>query len=318
MTRFVEERREAFGVEPVCRVLEVPVSTYYARRSREPSRRELRDRELVAEIHAARAGYRRVYGVRKTWKELRRRGVEVGRDRVARLMRQEGLEGVRRGTEKRTTIPNEAAAERARDLVQRDFSATRPNEKWVADITYVRTWQGFVYLAFILDVFSRMIVGWQLARHLRTELVLDALEMANGLRRPQEGLIAHSDRGSQYTSITYTDRLDELAIAPSVGSRGDALDNAMAEAWVASFKAELVDGRRFPSFEHAEHETLSWIGFYNEERLHEELGDVPPAEYERNHDKEANNRRPCGPVEAGQPALTKGALAGLDGMMSCR
>lgn len=281
MTRYVDERRDAFGVEPICRALGVPVSTYYARRSRKPSRRALEDRQLVAEIHAAREGYRRVYGVRKTWKELRRRDVCVGRDRVARLMRQEGLEGVRRGKPKRTTIPDEAALERARDLLQRDFTATRPNEKWVADITYLRTWNGFVYLAFILDCCSRMIVGWQLATHLRTDLVMDALEMANGLRRPDAGLIAHTDRGSQYTSLAYTDRLDELGVAPSVGSKGDAYDNAMAEAWVATFKSELVDGRRFPSFEHAEHETLHWIGFYNEQRLHEELGDLPPAEYEQ-------------------------------------
>lgn len=301
MTRYIEERRGIFGVEPICRVLGVAVSTFYARRSRVPSRRELEDRELIGEIHAARGGYRSVYGVRKTWKELRRRGVDVGRDRVGRLMRREGLEGVRRG-KKRTTIPNEAAAERARDLVQRDFSAVYPNEKWVCDITYVRTWQGFCYLAFILDVFSRMIVGWQLATHMRTDLVLDALEMANGLRRPGEGLIAHTDRGSQYTSIAYTDRLDQLEIAPSVGSRGDAYDNAMAEAWVATYKAELVAGRSFPGFEHAEHETLHWIAFYNRERLHEELGDVPPAEYERNHVDEQDRRFP--PIEAGQPALT--------------
>jgi transposase InsO family protein len=281
VTRYVEERRGAFGVEPICRAIGVAVSTHYARRSRKPSRRALADRELVRQIHAAREGYRRVYGVRKTWRELQRRGVETGRDRVARLMRQEGLEGVRRGKKKRTTIPDEAAIERARDLLQRDFSATRPNEKWVADLTYLRTWNGFVYLAFILDCYSRLIVGWQLATHLRTDLVLDALEMANGLRRPGPGLIAHTDRGSQYTSLRYTDRLDELEIAPSVGSRGDAFDNAMAEAWVATFKSELVDGRRFPSYEHAEHEILSWISFYNDERLHEELGDLPPAEYEQ-------------------------------------
>ena len=314
MTRYVEERREIFGVEPICRVLGVPVSTFYARRSRVPSRRELEDRRLVAEIHLARTGYRRVYGVRKTWKQLRRRGVDVGRDRVARLMRQEGLEGVRRGKRKRTTIPDEAALERARDLVQRDFSAPAPNRLWVADLTYIRTWQGFVYLAFILDVFSRKIVGSQLATHLRTELVLDALEMANGLRRPEAGLIAHSDRGCQYTSIRYTDRLDDLGAAPSVGSKGDAYDNAMAEAWVATFKGELVAGRRFPSFEHAEHETLAWIGFYNNERLHEELGDVPPAEYERNY---VEDRR-FAPVEAGQPALQKGALAALESKVPCR
>jgi putative transposase len=290
VTAYVEQRREVFGVEPICRAIGVPVSTYYARRSRKPSARAVADRELVAELHAAREGYRSVYGVRKTWKELRRREVVIGRDHVARLMRQEGLEGVRRGKKKRTTIADEAALERARDLLQRDFTATRPNEKWVADITYLRTWNGFVYLAFVLDCYSRMIVGWQLATHLRTDLVLDALEMANGLRRPAPGLIAHTDRGSQYTSIRYTDRLDELGAAPSVGSKGDAYDNAMAEAWVATFKSELVDGRRFPSFEHVEHETLHWIGFYNDERLHEELGDLPPTEYEQLNIDKTNSR----------------------------
>ena len=280
MTAYVQGRRARFGVEPICRVLEVPVSTYYARRSRVASRRELADRELLIEIEAARSGYRRAYGARKTWKELRRRGVEAGRDQVARVMRQHGIEGKPRGRKHRTTIPDEAAVERARDLLQRDFTATGPNEKWVCDITYLRTWNGFLYLAFVLDCYSRMIVGWQLATHMRTDLVLDALEMANGLRRPDEGLIAHSDRGSQYTSIRYTDRLDEIGAAPSVGSKSDAYDNAMAEAWVATFKSELVDGRRFPSFEHAEHEVLHWIGFYNRERLHEALDDLPPSEYE--------------------------------------
>jgi putative transposase len=280
VTRYIEERRDVFGVEPICRVLDMPVSTHYARRSRKPSRRELADRQLLLEIESARTGYRRVYGARKTWLELRRRGVDVGRDQVARVMRQQAIEGKLRGRKKRTTVPDEAAVERARDLLQRDFTAARPNEKWVCDITYLRTWSGFLYLAFVLDCYSRMIVGWQLATHMRTELVLDALEMANGLRRPDAGLIAHSDKGSQYTSIRYTDRLDELGAAPSVGSRDDAYDNAMAEAWVATFKSELVDGRRFPSFEHAEHEVLHWIGFYNAERLHEALGDLPPAEYE--------------------------------------
>ena len=171
----MEERREVFGVEPICRAVGVPVSTYYARRSRKPSARALADGELVKEIYAAREGYRSVYGVRKTWKELRRRDIDVGRDHVARLMRQEGLEGVRRGKKKRTTIVDEAGLERARDLLQRDFIASRPNEKWVADITYIRTWNAFVHLAFVLDCYSRTIVGWQLATHLRTDLVLDAL-----------------------------------------------------------------------------------------------------------------------------------------------
>lgn len=293
MTAYIEKRRAAFGVEPICRLLEVPVSTHYARRSRKPSRRELADRELLREIEAARSGYRRVYGARKTWLELRRRGLDVGRDQVARVMREHGIQGKLRGRRHRTTIPDEAVVERARDLLQRDFAATRPNEKWVADITYLRTWSGFLHLAFVLDCYSRMIVGWQLATHMRTELVLDALEMANGLRRPSVGLIAHSDRGSQYTSIRYTERLDELDAAPSVGSKGDAYDNAMAEAWVATFKSELVDGRRFPSFEHAEHEILHWIGFYNGERLHEALGDLPPAEYE-----ELNIKRDNDPIVA--------------------
>ena len=224
MTRYIEERRGAFGVEPICAAIGVPLSTHYARRSRVPSRRELADRELLIEIEAARTGRRRVYGARKTWKELKRRGVEVGRDQVARVMREHGLEGKLRGGKKRTTIADEAAAEKARDLLQRDFGATRPNEKWVADITYIRTGNGFCYLAFILDCYSRTIVGWQLATHMRAELVLDAFEMANGLRRPKAGLIAHSDRGSQYTSFTYTDRLDELEIDPSIGSKGDAYD----------------------------------------------------------------------------------------------
>jgi putative transposase len=290
VTAYVEKRRAIFGVEPICRVLGVAVSTHYARRSRKPSRRALRDRVLLGEIEAARVGYRRVYGARKTWLELRRRGLEVGRDRVSRVMREHGIEGKLRGRKRRTTIPDEAAVERARDLLQRDFVASRPNEKWVCDLTYLRTWNGFVYLAFILDCYSRMIVGWQLATHLRTDLVLDALEMANGLRRPTAGLIAHSDRGSQYTSVRYTGRLDELGAAPSVGSRGDAYDNAMAEAWVATFKSELVDGRRLPSLEHAEHEVLHWIGFYNGERLHEALSDLPPAEYEDLKIKKDNSR----------------------------
>jgi putative transposase len=289
VTAFIEQKREAFGVEQVCRVLEVAVSTFYARRSRVPCERELSDLVLLERIGEARSGYRKAYGARKTWKELRRREVTVGRDQVARVMRQNGLEGKRKGGKKRTTIPDETATERARDLLQRDFTATGPNQKWVCDLTYVRTWNGFVYLAFVLDCYSRMIVGWQLARHMRAELVVDALEMANGLRRPNEGLIAHSDRGSQYCSVSYTERLDEFGIAPSVGSKGDAYDNAMAESWVGTYKNELVDGRTFPSYEHAEHETLSWIGFYNNERLHESLGDIPPAEYEQTDNPSIDN-----------------------------
>jgi putative transposase len=281
VTRYVEERRDTFGVEPICAALGVPVSTHYARRSRKPSRRELADRQLLVEIEAARSGRRRVYGARKTWKELRRREVEAGRDQVARVMREHGLVGKLRGGKKRTTIPDEAAAERARDLLQRDFTATAPNEKWVADLTYIRTWNGFVYLAFILDCYSRRIVGWQLARHMRAELVLDALEMANGLRRPQAGLIAHSDRGSQYTSLTYTDRLDELEIAPSVGSEGDAYDNAMIEAFWSRMQVELLNTRRWKTRVELANAIFEYIEiFHNRRRRHSSLGMRTPIEYE--------------------------------------
>jgi len=282
MTAYIESRRSVFGVEPVCRALGVATSTHYARLSRPASARAIRDAELITEIHAAREGYRSRYGVRKTWKQLKRQGVtDAGRERVARLMRQEGLRGVQRGRTPRTTRPAETVADLAEDLVNRDFTAERPNQLWVADFTYVRTWQGFAYLAFILDVYSRMIVGWQLATHMRSDLVVDALEMAAGLRQPDpDGLVAHTDHGSQYTSLHYTDHLDEHGIAPSLGSRGDAYDNAMAEAWVATYKSELVQDRLL-SYEHLEHETLEWISFYNHDRLHEELGDIPPSEYEQ-------------------------------------
>jgi putative transposase len=310
MTAYIESRRDVFGVEPTCDALGVAISTHYARLSRRPSARAVRDAELMCEIHAAREGYRSVYGVRKTWKQLKRRGInDAGRERVARLMRSEGLRGVQRGKKRRTTTPDETARDRARDLVNRDFTATGPNQLWVADLTYVRTWQGFSYLAFILDVYSRMIVGWQIATHMRSELVVDALEMAVGLRQPPAGLVAHTDRGSQYTSLHYTDRLDDHDIAPSVGSKGDAFDNAMAEAWVATYKSELV-ATRLDSFEHLEHETLRWISFYNHDRLHEELGDLPPSEYEQKMTRSPT--RPSGPLEAARPALPNGAPADLE------
>jgi putative transposase len=259
----------------------VGVSTHYDRLQALPSEREQRDALLLVQINEAREGFRGVYGQRKTWKQLKRMGiVDVGRDRVARVMRENGLEGVRRGKKPRTTVPGDEPAERAKDLLDRDFTATAPNQKWVSDFTYVRTYSGFVYMAFILDVYSRVIVGWQIATHMRTSLVQDALDMAHGLRLPPDGVIAHSDRGTQYTSIAYTERLIELEMQPSIGSRGDAYDNAMAESFVATYKSELVQGRPFPSFELAEHRTAQWIGFYNHDRLHEELGDIPPTEYE--------------------------------------
>ncbi len=314
MSAYIDAHLGRFGVEPICRVLGIAPSSYYARRRRPPSARALADAELVGEIHAARSGYRRVYGIRKTWRELSRRGVHAGRDRVGRLMRAEGLQGVRRGRRHRTTTPDERAADRARDLVERRFVAEAPNRLWVADITYIRTYAGFSYLAFILDVFSRRVVGWQIATHMRAQLVLDALEMAVALRELDGRLVAHSDRGSQYTSLRYTDRLDELGIDPSVGSRGDAYDNAMAEAFVATFKAELVAGRRFTGFEAAEHEALRWISFYNRERLHEQLGDVPPAEFEERFRETHNGSYRA--VEPDRPALAEAAPVGLGARVS--
>jgi transposase InsO family protein len=280
VTCFIEAHRDC-GVELTCEVLGVGVSTHYDRLRREPSARELRDAQLVDEIRHARRGHRKAYGARKTHQQLKREGVDdVGRDRVRRVMREQGWEGISRGKKPRTTMPGDEPAPRPEDLLDRDFTATASNQKWVADFTYVRTWQGFVYMAFILDVYSRYIVGWQIATHMRTDLVMDTLEMAHGLRQPPDGVIAHNDMGSQYTSVAYTERLLELGLRPSIGSRGNAYDNAMAETFVGTYKAEFVAGRRFLSFELAEHETADWIGFYNLDRLHEELGDIPPAEFE--------------------------------------
>lgn len=285
MTRVIDTLAASFGVEPVCTELSVPMSTYYARKRRErlPSARQIADVALLAEIHLARGGYRRVYGAERTWRELIRRGVVVGRDRVARLMREEGMSGVIRGRRHTTTIRDESLAMRARDLVDRDFTATGPNQLWVADFTYLRARGGFLYLAFILDVFSRMIVGWQLASHMRAGLVVNALEMAAGIRQPPGGLVAHTDAGSQYTSVAYTERIRDLVMEPSIGSVGDSLDDAMAESWVGTIKAELVQGRIMTSFEMAEHEILGWISWYNRERLHEEFGHRPPIEFEADH-----------------------------------
>jgi transposase InsO family protein len=283
VTRFIEERRSV-GIELVCETLGVGVSTHYDRLRREPSVRARRDAKLELEIIEARSGFRRVYGATKTWHQLMRTGIDdIGRDRVRRVMRATGWRGVTRGKNPRTTIAGESLTERARDLVDRDFTARAPNRKWVADFTYVRCWNGFAYFAFVKDVYSRMIVGWQLARHMRAELVTDALDMAYGLRLPPPDLIAHNDMGVQYTSVAYTERLVEYEMLASVGSRGDAYDNAMAETFVGLYKTELVAGRTFASFEQLEHETAQWIAFFNQERLHEELGYRPPAEYEILH-----------------------------------
>jgi len=281
----VEAHGERFGVEPICRVLgHKSASTVYARRSRPPSKRAGRDEEVLAEIVKVRTGHAAVYGSRRTWKELRRRGVQVARCTVERIMRERGMVGVQRGKKIFTTTPDVNAA-RPADLVNRDFTAAAPDQLWLADITYVATWQGFVYVSFVLDCFSRMIVGWQTADNLRTDLPLDALEMALWNRRVHYGqTVHHSDAGSQYTAIRYSERLSTFGVLPSIGSIGDSYDNAMAKALNGSFKAELIH-RLGPWKTRADAEIAiyEWISWYNHARIHSSIGDVPPAEYEAAH-----------------------------------
>jgi putative transposase len=281
MIAYIHAHKDRYGVEPICRVLPIAPSTYYAASHRPASARAVRDTKLKAEITRVHAEHFGVYGARKVWRQLHREGITVARCTVERLMRELGLQGVRRGKPRRTTTP-EAAATRPADLVGRDFSATRPNQLWVADLTYVATWSGFVYVAFIIDAFSRLLVGWQASRSLRTDLALDALEMAIWRRQAQlDGLVHHSDRGSQYLSIRYTDRLAEAGAVTSVGSRGDSFDNALAETIIGLYKAELIR-RRGPwrGLDEVEYATLEWVDWFNHRRLLEPIGHVPPAEFE--------------------------------------
>jgi transposase InsO family protein len=281
VSRYIDAHRGRFGVEPICRVLEEPTSTYYAARKRPASVREGRDEELLVRIRTVHAQNYGVYGARRVWKELLRQGVDVARSTVERLMVKDGLVGVRRGKKPFTTVPD-LLATRPGDLVNRNFTTTRPNQLWLADLTYVRTWEGFCYVAFVLDVLTRRIVGWQLARHLRTDLPLDALEMAAWLEDICSGLIHHSDAGCQYTSFRYTERLAELGITASIGTVADSYDNAMAEALNGTYKAELIDRRSWRSASDVELATTRWVGWYNQRRLHSALDFVPPAEFEAN------------------------------------
>lgn len=281
MTRYIDAYHARFGVEPICKVLQVAPSTYYAARRRLPSARWLRDEALkvrLKQVHAAHFG---VYGARKLWRQLQREGIAVARCTVERLMHTLGLSGVVRGRHRRTTVPDEVTP-RPADLVERHFRAPVPNRLWVADLTYVRTWSGFAYVAFIIDACSRFIVGWHTSRSLRTDLVLTALEQALWARKgPFDGLVHHSDRGVQYLSIRYTERLAQAGIATSVGSRGDSYDNALAESVIGLYKAELVQ-RRGPwrGGEDLELATLEWVDWFNNRRLFGALGYAPPAEYE--------------------------------------
>jgi putative transposase len=278
---FIEGHRHRWGVEPICRVLQFAPSTYYAARRRPPSARSLRHEELKIEVLRVRRENFDVYGAKKCWRQLNREHIAVGRDQVARLMRDLGIEGARRGRVKRTTFPGPLAA-RPADLVERDFTAPAPNLLWVADLTYVWTWSRFVYAAFIIDVFSRRIVGWRVSSSLRAELALDALEMAIWARAGDlDGLVHHSDRGVQYLAIRYTERLAEEGAVASVGSKGDSFDNALAETVNGLYKTELIS-RRGPwrTIDQVELATAEWVQWWNERRLHSACGDVPPAEFE--------------------------------------
>ncbi|WP_148307646.1 IS3 family transposase [endosymbiont of unidentified scaly snail isolate Monju] len=285
MIAYIDDHRDRYGVEPICAVLPIAPSTYYEHKAREADpqrlpRRLQRDRALSDEIRRIWEENFQVYGARKVWRQLNRESIEVARCTVERLMRVMGLRGVVRGRRCRTTI-GDTTAERPLDRVKRQFTATRPNQLWVADITYVATWTGFVYVAFVVDVYARRIVGWRVSRSLKTDLVLDALEQALWSRQDTEGLVHHSDRGCQYLSVRYTERLAGAGIDASVGSRGDSYDNALAETINGLYKAEVIY-RRGPwkHREAVEYATLEWVDWFNHRRLLEPIGNVPPAELE--------------------------------------
>jgi transposase InsO family protein len=287
MTSFIDEHRGDYGVEPICKVLPIAPSTYRERalQRRDPARlstRRQRDLTLKPEVQRVFDANFGVYGVRKVWRQMRREGFDIARCTVERLMREMGLAGVIRGKPVRTTLSNKATP-CPLDQVNRQFHALAPNRLWVSDFTYVATWAGFVYVAFVIDVFARYIVGWRVSRTAHASFVLDALEQAIHERKPiqGDGLIHHSDRGSQYLSITYTERLAEAGIEPSVGSVGDSYDNALAETINGLYKAEVIH-RRGPwrSFEAVEYATLEWVDWFNNRRLMEPIGNIPPAEAE--------------------------------------
>jgi transposase InsO family protein len=287
MVAFVDQHRDTYGVEPICAQLPIAPSTYFLHKAQQAdptcrSARAQRDDALCVHIQRIWDAHHQVYGPRKVWRQLRREQIPVARCRVRRLMRRLGLVGTGRGRAWITTTQPEAAVAGPPDLVDRHFTASRPNQLWVSDFTYVATWRGFVYVAFVIDVFARRIVGWRVSSSLQTDFVLDALEQAIYDRGPDAaGLIHHSDRGTQYLSMRYTHRLADAAIAPSVGSRGDSYDNALAESVIGLFKAEVIR-RKGPwrSLEAVEFATLAWVDWFNHRRLLEPIGYVPPAEYE--------------------------------------
>lgn len=284
---YIDEHRAEFGVEPICRVLQIAPSTYYAAKRRQvaPSARAVRDAVMMQVLMVLWVANRKVYGADKLWRAARRAGHEIGRDQVARLMRQLGIEGVSRRRKKVFTTRPDPDATRPADLVKRDFTAAEPNRLWVTDLTYVPTRSGMAYVCFIVDAFSRRIVGWRVASHMRTEMVLDALEMARRSRgaRRLVGLVAHADAGSQFTSVRFTDRLEEIGARPSIGTVADSYDNALAETTNGLYKTECVygpDTTGWDDVDELELATLAWVHWFNEHRLHGHGRHVPPAEYE--------------------------------------
>jgi putative transposase len=294
--KFIDAHKGRFGVAPICRVLSehgctIAPSTYYDAKSRPASKRSVRDEELKVEIARAHAENYGVYGPRKVWLALNRQGIEVARCTVERLMNVLGLQGIRRGKKWKTTVADPAAA-RPTDLVGRRFNPTRPNALWVADFTYVPTWAGVVYVAFVIDAYARRILGWRAAMSMRTQLVLDALDQAVWVRRRDgvtglAGLVHHTDAGSQYTSIAFTERLAAIGVSPSIGTVGDAYDNALAETVIGLYKTELINSNRpWKTAEQVEIATLHYLDWFNNTRLYEENGDIPPVELEQAHYRE--------------------------------
>jgi putative transposase len=284
MVEYIDRHRDEFGVEPICAVLQVAPSTYYAAKGRQPSARALRDAVMMQVLMVLWVANRKVYGAHKLWKAARRAGHDIGRDQVARLMRQMEIRGVSR-RRKVFTTRQDPEAWRAPDLVNRDFTADRPDALWVTDLTYVPTRTQMAYVCFIVDAFSRRIVGWRVATSMKTAMVLDALEMARTARggRRFVGLVAHSDAGSQFTSVRFTERLDEIGARPSIGTVADSYDNALAETTIGLYKTECVhrpDATGWDDVDDLELATLSWVHWFNQERLHSHCGDIPPAEFE--------------------------------------
>jgi putative transposase len=285
VSAFIDEYRERFGVEPACKTLGVSASAYYERRKGERSARDVEDQRLLEVIREVHAKNYSAYGYRRLWKALLRQG-EVGpRCQVQRLMREAGIQGAKRRGKPWRTTKSDPRAQRRGDLVQRDFTAEHPNELWVADFTYLRCWEGLLFFAFIIDVFSRMVIGWQLQSNMSTTLVLDALRMALGLRAPGADvqLVHHSDAGAQYTSHDYQQELSDHTVLASIGTVGDCYDNALAESFVDSFKTELISDRVWRTRAQLELAVVEYVAWFNHVRLHSSLGYRPPAEHEQRH-----------------------------------